>query len=60
MFYNCTNLGELFLPVFNTKMCQKYSEAFNGCYNLILKINGAFFNLRRYCPNYVKIIDITD
>ena len=60
MFTNCTNLKELYLPVFNTKTCKKFTEAFDGCYSLILKIDGAYFNLRRICPNYIIIIDITD
>ena len=60
MFTNCEHLKELYLPTFDTKNCKKFTDAFNGCYNLTLKIDGRYFNLRRICPNYVEIIDISD
>ena len=60
MFQDCTNLVKLYLHSFNTQNCKKYNNAFEGCYNLSLEIDGTKFNLRYLLPNYVDIIDITD
>ena len=60
MFQSCTNILELYLPIFNTSNCRKYTNAFEGCYNLTLKIDVDYFTLRNYLHKYVDIIDITD
>ena len=60
MFQNCINIIELHLPLFNTQNCEKFSFLFDGCYNLIIKINSSIFNLSYDFPEYVQIIDINE
>ena len=60
MLTDCNSLAELYVPKFNSKNSRKFTDVFNGCYNLKLYIDGSFFNIRSISPNYIDITDVTD